>query len=119
MFVLIRNDKIIKTMANLETSKLKENQKKSFMLIDGVFQPNDAANVLISLISNKIKFHNILVLSAYECIGGANDKSKKRIDELENAKNEINKLVKQVHKVGGQLKVRSEITIEIIEKQPF
>ena len=103
-------------MADSKALKLKENQKSSYKLVDGVFEPNDAATVLFNLISDKIKFHNTLVLTTYEHTGEVNEKSQKRVDELVVSKNEINELVKQAQKEGFQMKVSSEITIELLKK---
>lgn len=104
-------------MMDSTKEKLIEGQKNTFTLIEGVFKPADAATLLFNLISDKVKFHNTLVLTAYEQTSSeVSKKSQKRIDELVASKNEINELVKQAKSEGFELKVNSEITIEITKK---
>ncbi len=104
-------------MIDSTKTKLEVGQKNTFKLIEGVFQPADAATLLFNLISDKIKFHNTLVLTTYEHSNEVNGNSQKRIGELVVSKNEINELVKLAQEEGFELKVNSEIIIEIVKKE--
>lgn len=103
-------------MTNSKTTNPQVGQTIKFSLIDGVFQPEDAATILFNLISDKIKFHNTLVLSTYEHSGEVNEKSQERIEALATSKNEVNELIKQAQKHGFELKINSEINIELVKK---
>ena len=41
-------------------------KERQFKLIAGVFTPSDAKEILISLIDEKIRFHNLKILSHQE-----------------------------------------------------
>ncbi len=104
-------------MIDSANTKLELGQKNTYKLIEGVFQPTDAAMLLFNLISDKIKFHNTIVLTAFEHSNQGNGNSQKRIGELVISKNEINELVKLAQDGGFELKVNSEIIIEIVKNE--
>ncbi|GMN09816.1 hypothetical protein MTsPCn9_18590 [Croceitalea sp. MTPC9] len=80
-------------------------------LVEGSFSPAEAADVLLSLINYKIKFHSVQILNLKEIEKDAVKKSEKRIEELKDAKNKVTELVLNARKKGENLKINSTITV--------
>lgn len=88
----------------------------SYLLIEGLFSPSEAADVLLSLLNDKIKFHSVQLLNLQhpDCQDSLN--SKNRIVQLKKAKEEITTLIVQAKNEGQILQVHS--TIEISKSAP-
>lgn len=84
---------------------------ETLTLIDGIFTPDEAKEMLSNLISSKIGFHNIKNWRSQEQFGREDDDAKKRIPEL---KKELEKLHAITADAKGQklrIAVRSEAYI--------
>ncbi len=79
-------------------------------LITGDFEPSGAADVLISMINEKIKFHTLKTLNLHPDSDPDNH-SEKRIGELKHAKTQVIEVVKKAFEKGYQLEIYSSITI--------
>jgi hypothetical protein len=90
-------------------------KKQNFKLIDGVFDPVEAKKIIISLINNKINFHNLEDFSNHVRFNDNLSNSKKRITELQKNKEDVSSLIAFAEKNGWQLKINSTIEINIIE----
>ena len=82
-------------------------------LIEGTFSHIEAADVLLSLITYKIKFHNLQLLNLDEKNGVSREQSEKRIAELKEAKNKITQLIMEARNTGSSLEINSDINIRI------
>ena len=80
-------------------------------LIEGTFNPIEAADVLLSLVSYKIKFHNLQLLHLDRNQKIAKDQSEKRIAELKDAKNKITQIIMECRDEGTSLLITSDIQI--------
>jgi len=82
-------------------------------LIKGSFFPAEAADILLSFINDKIKFHTVKKLNT----GSEKDldvlQSGTRIKELREAKERITHLVLEAHKKGQSLEIESSIEISL------
>lgn len=92
---------------------MKKNQKLS--LIEGVFDPKEAEEILISILSSKIQFHQMRSFSALERFGKEDDNSVNRIIELKKSINKLLQLVSQAELSKKQLVITSHINIQIKE----
>lgn len=79
-------------------------------LIEGSFNPMEAADVLLSLIAYKIKFHNVQLLNS-EHDESSRIQSEKRIAELKEAKNRVTRLIMEARNSGKSLKICSKIRV--------
>lgn len=86
----------------------------NYKFIDGDFSIEEAKTVLMTLITNKINFHNLNSFSDYVRFNGSAEKSKKRILELTKTREEILKLMEDAEKKGMKLNIKSNISIELI-----
>ena len=80
-------------------------------LVEGEFTPVEAADVLLSLINYKIKFHSVQILNLKGMENEAIKKSEKRISELKKAKKNVTQLILKARKKGEKIEVNSIISI--------
>jgi hypothetical protein len=92
---------------------MKKNQKLSF--IEGVFDPKEAEEILISMLSSKIQFHQMRTFSSVERFGKEDENSLNRISELKKSINKLLQLVSQAEISNKQLVITSHINIQIKE----
>lgn len=85
----------------------------STKLIEGVFNPDDAAEIVVALIDSKLKFHMLKAFSTEERSGVACEHSKKRIADLTVAKQEVLKAIAIAKDKKQNLKIRSTLNIEL------
>lgn len=93
---------------------MKENTH-SVQLVEGIFLPVDAADILFSLVSDKIKFHQLKILSLKDSINGSTINSEQRIKDLKRSKTDVKNLILKARDEGYQLKIDSEINIKLIK----
>lgn len=84
---------------------------QDFKLVDGTFSANDAANVLFSLIGDKIKYHQLLLFSNEERYGADITNSKVRIQELTAVKEEIIEMIREAREQDMDLEILSNIQV--------
>lgn len=87
---------------------------EKIQLIEGTFNPIEAADVLLSLVTYKIKFHNLQLLNLEEKNGVTREQSEKRIAELKEAKNRITQIIMDARNNGTSLEIRSDINIRLV-----
>lgn len=87
-------------------------EAKQFKLIAGVFSPTDAKEILISLINEKIRFHNLKILTHQERFGVEDNGHTKRLKQLIKSKDQIQKLIESCEKKKKSLVINSTIVIE-------
>nr|WP_298996832.1 hypothetical protein [uncultured Allomuricauda sp.] len=80
-------------------------------LVEGIFEPAESADVLLSLLNYKIKFHSVQLLNLQENDGKNLEQSEKRIEELKLAKKKVTDLVLDARNDGLVLDIQSTITI--------
>jgi hypothetical protein len=87
--------------------------KKEYKLIDGVFSAEDADKVLVALFNYKIDYHNREDFSNHIRFNKDIEHSKKRITELIESKEAINKLLSESKANNFNLVINSTIAISI------
>lgn len=87
---------------------------EQIQLIEGTFNSIEAADVLLSLVTYKIKFHNLQLLGLDENNGVSKEQSEKRIAELKEAKNRITQLIMEARNSGTLLEINSNINIKLL-----
>lgn len=90
--------------------------KENIQFIKGHFSPAEAADVLLSLINEKIKYHQVRSLNLRDDPLHHQMDSEERITTLKSVKNTIEKLVLKAHKNGMVLSVNGTICIALEEK---
>ncbi|GAA3516837.1 hypothetical protein GCM10022393_33650 [Aquimarina addita] len=84
-------------------------------LVEGIYSPVNSADVLLSLIADKIKFHNLQII----CRRDNNDpqvlRAKMRISELKASRDLVTKLILQARDQGLSMKIDGVIHIEMLK----
>ncbi len=88
-------------------------QTQSYRLIDGAFLPGEAREVLMSLIQDKISYHQRNDLSRRERLGDNDPPGGKRIDELRATREELDGFLAEAERRGMQLSIRCNIDITL------
>lgn len=84
-------------------------------LIDGTFSPENAAEVLHAVLDDKIRFHNIRILSIQERFGGDTSASENRLRELKAAKAKVSQILAEAKAANLDLEIFSCIDIKFVE----
>ncbi len=101
----------------MKTEKLKNSkttEKNDFALLNGVFSPNEASDIITHLIHEKINFLKIRSLSQYIRYGSEDEWSLARIEELRHSREGIRELITEAKNQGKTLSIQANITIELI-----
>jgi len=85
---------------------------KTINLVEGLFTPSEASDVIIGLIDKKLNFHKLNRLSLTE---GNHDEDvnydNSRIEELEKAKEELRNYLHETRSSGAKLQIEGTVTI--------
>ncbi|WP_027078572.1 hypothetical protein [Maribacter antarcticus] len=87
---------------------------ENIKFIEGHFSPAEAADVLLSLLNDKIKFHTVKALNLRQGEKDSVCSSVERISSLKEAKKRVEELVVVAHKNGMELKIDSSIAINLV-----
>ncbi len=88
--------------------------KDEFELIKGVFSPDDALEIIMHLLNEKIKYHGVRSFNQSIRIGSKDEWSEVRIEELKESRDEIKFLLDKAKEDGHTVKINSIISIELI-----
>ncbi len=83
--------------------------------IDGVFDHDEAAEIVLHVLKSKINFHNIKNWSSQERFGKDDEMSVKRIPELQKEIDKLQAILHQAKSQNQKLLVRSEINITLLD----
>ncbi len=88
---------------------------QKFKLIDGKFLPKESREILQSVFSSKIHFHQMKNFGSQERFGKDDKTALKRIPQLKNSIEKILKVIELAEKKGEQLEIKSEIVISFVK----
>jgi hypothetical protein len=94
-----------------------EADTRSYRLISGVFYPDEASQLLMTLIEDKISFHQRNNWSRRERFGESDPVSAKRITELRQTKADLAALIEEAAAAGMQLSISGNIEITLTPEQ--
>lgn len=83
-------------------------------LVEGKFSPAEAADILFSLLNDKIRFHTLKSLHLHNEQDNNISVSERKIKQLKESKKIIEQLVVKAHKGGLMLEVKSSIEIKLM-----
>ncbi|MFT6837446.1 MAG: hypothetical protein ACJAUO_002033 [Sediminicola sp.] len=98
----------------MEAKEMKSVQqtKQIVQLVKGVFTPSEAYDVMISLINEKINFHNLQRLQLWEENNGFDtDQLDGRIKELLEEKQNVIEIIEKFKGLGKDLKINGILEI--------
>jgi hypothetical protein len=91
-----------------------EADTRSYRLIDGVFYPDEAGELLMTLIEDKISFHKRNDWSRRERFGEVDGASVKRVRELVQTKSDLVAIIEEAAAAGMKLSISGTIEITLI-----
>lgn len=91
------------------------NQIETMTLIEGVFTEQEASDILLGILTAKIKFHQLRNFSSQERYGCDDATAQKRIPELQRTMSQIKSILAEARTAGKQLRIQSEIHIELTD----
>lgn len=83
--------------------------------IDGTFNTEDAGEILLAVLRDKINFHAALLHSNMERFGVDASNSEQRIKELRTEKERVKTLIAKAKETGALVKIDSTINIQLID----
>lgn len=89
--------------------------EESIKFITGKYSPAEAADILISVLNDKIKFHSLRSLNLTASDSSTRLNSEKRIEELTAVKKKVEKMVSQAHRENRYLDISSSINIKMVD----
>ncbi|MDH4473355.1 MAG: hypothetical protein QE487_12175 [Fluviicola sp.] len=89
--------------------------EQQHQLINGLFTPEEAKQMLFSLINSKISFNQIEKFTIQEKTSGDVSHSEKRIKELKALYREVENIVSKASDTSKRLKIESTITFELVD----
>ncbi len=102
----------LKKLNPFHTSSPKRNST-IFQLVSGTFGPGEAADVLLSLVNYKIKFHSVQLLNLPDNEKAAIEQSEQRIAELKIVKQQMTALILDARKNGQHLEINSDLSVTL------
>jgi hypothetical protein len=93
----------------------KMNKIEKLTLIEGDFFFDEAKEILMSMFSSKINFHNIQNWSSQERFGKDDEIAQKRIPALRNEMKKLEEILLEAKAKKKKLLVTSEINISLLE----
>lgn len=91
------------------------NKTHQFKLIDGIFSPGQAQQVLGAMVKSKIDFHTLEKHSEAERSGGAEELSQARLEYLRNLDGELKRLAETAKAAGKRLKISGDIEVTFLD----
>lgn len=91
----------------------KEADTRSYRLINGVFYPEEASQLLLTLIEDKISFHKRNEWSRRERFGEVDRSSVQRVKELRQTKADLAALIAEAAAAGMKLTISGNIEITL------
>jgi len=85
---------------------------QTIKLIDGTYSAKDAAEILYSVLDDKIKFHNIQITSCLERNQGELEHSRTRLQELKKEREKIAELISEAKENNLSLRLSSQIQVD-------
>jgi hypothetical protein len=92
------------------------NMVENFTLVDGKFSAQDAREILLSLINNKIKFHELKNFSHEVRYSRADNHSVMRIAELKACRESLKDKLKMAVENNTVIRVHSSVVVEFVNE---
>ncbi|MEB8345950.1 hypothetical protein OO010_07825 [Flavobacteriaceae bacterium KMM 6898] len=90
-----------------------ELNQQQFKIVEGVFTPSETAEVLFTLINDKIRFHNLQITEITERYNGDTSRSERRIKELQTSKEQLTKVILAARELGQTISINGTIELKM------
>jgi hypothetical protein len=89
--------------------------KVDLLLINGIFSPDEAKEVLMNIFASKIQFHELKNLRAMITTNQDDKTSALRVQQLKETIDEFNAVFQQANENGLELSIQSHIEITLLK----
>lgn len=89
--------------------------RKDLKLIDGIYSPTEAIEILMNVYNRKIEFHELKNFSSEVCTGTTNAATITRVTELKEDIETIKNLIKEAQENNKKLVIKSVIDIQLYD----
>jgi hypothetical protein len=89
--------------------------KVDLLLINGIFSPDEAKEVLMNIFASKIQFHELKNLRAMINTNQDDKTSALRVQQLKETIDEFNAVFQQANENGLELSIQSHIEISLLK----
>lgn len=103
--------------SSLSAKTVLNGREQEIQLIEGTFNAVEAADVLLSLINEKLKYHTVKSLNLDQCDIDQMH-SKERIRQLREDKKTVTDLVIYANRKGLSIEIEGKVAIRLNEEQP-
>lgn len=93
------------------------NNINTISFIEGIFNADEAKEILLNIFSSKIQFHELKNFSSIERFGKRDESSCLRIPELKSNVEKIKNIIEKAKSQNKQLKIISHINIELTDEE--
>ena len=88
-----------------------------FNIIEGEFTPEEAREILMNLLCEKIRFHEVQVLAKQERREDGLVRNEERISDLKATRSKLKELIKMTEQAGGSLKLSAVLSVQALTKE--
>ena len=90
--------------------------KEQFKLIQGTFTPAEAADVMLSLLNDKIRFHSLKMMNLKDETNNISE-SRKRLEELKSFKRRVEQMLMAAHHNYMELEINGDIHLRMVKPE--
>jgi hypothetical protein len=87
--------------------------QQKFKIVEGEYTPSETAEVLFTLINDKIRFHNLKISEITERFSGDTSHSERRIKELQASKEQIKDMIITARDLGQTIQIHGTIELNV------
>lgn len=91
-----------------------QNEEK-YPIIKGEFLPSEARSILMNILNNKIKFHEMRNFSSVEMHGHKDQNAENSIVRLKNISEQVEAILNDAELKNKKLSILAELNIQVIE----
>jgi len=95
----------------------KNQQIQTLKLIEGTFSPKETQEILMSIFSSKLKFHQMKNFSSQEQFGINDKNAEERMKQLKKSFESILKISKTAEMNNKKINIQSDVILRFIEKE--
>jgi hypothetical protein len=89
----------------------------AFKLIDGIFTPKEASEILLNLYISKLKFHQMKQFSAQERLGEDDVLAIHKIQQLQLAIDKIKEVLQAAQAAKQEIVIESNVSLHLTNKK--
>ena len=94
----------------------KNQQIQTLKLIEGTFSPKETQEILMSIFSSKLKFHQMKNFSSQEQFGINDKNAEERMEQLKKSFESILKISKTAEMNNKKINIQSDVILRFIEE---